>query len=76
MKKKKMSDKKLVLIAGCTGIVIIIIQKLIEALIFRMAFADNLTSLLVISYILALVLAVENLIIIARYFINKINKRR
>lgn len=76
MKKKKMSDKKLVLIAGCTGIVIIIIQKLIEALIFRMAFADNLTALLVISYILALVLAVENLIIIARYFINKINKRR
>lgn len=76
MKKKKMSDKKLVLIAGCTGIVIIIIQKLIEALIFRMAFADNLTALLVISYILALVLAVENLIIIARYFINKINKWR
>lgn len=76
MKKKKMSDKKLVLIAGCTGIVIIIIQKLIEALIFRMAFADNLTALLVISYILAVVLAVENLIIIARYFINKINKRR
>ena len=76
MKKKKMSDKKLVLIAGCTGIVIIIIQKLLEALIFRMAFADNLTALLVISYILALVLAVENLIIIARYFINKINKRR
>lgn len=76
MKKKKISDKKLVLIAGCTGIVIIIIQKLIEALIFRMAFADNLTALLVISYILALVLAVENLIIIARYFINKINKRR
>ena len=76
MKKKKMSDKKLVLIAGCTGIVIIIIQKLIEALIFRMAFADNLTALLVISYILALVLAVKNLIIIARYFINKINKRR
>ena len=76
MKKKKMSDKRLVLIAGCTGIVIIIIQKLIEALIFRMAFADNLTALLVISYILAVVLAVENLIIIARYFINKINKRR
>ena len=76
MKKKKISDKKLVLIAGCTGIVIIIIQKLIEALIFRMAFADNLTALLVISYILAVVLAVENLIIIARYFINKINKRR
>ena len=76
MKKKKMSDKKLVLIAGCTGIVIIIIQKLIEALIFRMAFAGNLTALLVISYILAVVLAVENLIIIARYFINKINKWR
>ena len=76
MKKKKMSDKKLVLIVGCTGIVIIIIQKLIEALIFRMAFGDNLTALLVISYILAVVLAVENLIIIARYFINKINKWR